>query len=69
MKKVLVTCGLLFSLSGWGQTLPYQNPELSPAERAKDLVKRLRPSYVKLVVYFFKKQEYTVPVQKEFIGI
>ena len=41
MKKVLVTCGLLFSLSGWGQTLPYQNPELSPAERAKDLVKRL----------------------------
>ena len=41
MKKVLVICGLLFSLSGWGQTLPYQNPELSPAERAKDLVKRL----------------------------
>ena len=41
MKKVLVTCGLLFSLSGWGHTLPFQNPELSPADRAKDLVKRL----------------------------
>ena len=40
MKKVLVTCGLLFSLKAWGQTMQYQNPELSPAEKEKVLVIR-----------------------------
>ena len=34
MKKVLVTCGLLFSLSGWGQTLPYDWKQLAKDPKA-----------------------------------
>jgi hypothetical protein len=38
MKKVLVfILNLLFSINLLGQTLPFQNPDLSSEERAKDL--------------------------------
>jgi beta-glucosidase len=32
---------LLVAVSAWGQNLPYQNPNLSSEERAKDLISRL----------------------------
>ena len=41
MKKFLFILGLLFSASSWAQMLPYQNPNLSFEERAKDLLSRL----------------------------
>lgn len=42
MKKGLcVTAILLFTVSLWAQQLPYQNPNLSSEERAKDLLSRL----------------------------
>jgi len=42
MKKELffIVC-FLFSLNLWAQTMPYQNPNLSSEERAKDLISRL----------------------------
>src|SRR5664279_2195074 len=36
----LITLSFLFASSSWGQ-LPYQNPNLSSEERAKDLISRL----------------------------
>lgn len=39
--RLLITMGLLLSLSVFGQQLPYQNPNLSSGERAKDLLSRL----------------------------
>ncbi len=43
MKKIvsLVACALMSFMSANAQTLPYQNPELSAIERAKDLCSRL----------------------------
>src|SRR4030042_4362852 len=42
MKKViLITITVLLSVGIWGQQYPYQNPNLSPEERAKDLIPRL----------------------------
>ena len=32
---------LLFSLNAWSQQYPFQNPELSSEERARDLISRL----------------------------
>lgn len=40
-KKIFCTFIFLFSLYASGQTLPYQNPNLSSEERAKDLLSRL----------------------------
>ena len=40
-RSVLIFVSLLFSVSLWTQQLPYQNPELSSEERAKDLISRL----------------------------
>ncbi|MFO7446573.1 MAG: xylan 1,4-beta-xylosidase [Ignavibacteriaceae bacterium] len=40
-KKLLLVLVLLFSISCRAQTMPYQNPELSSEERAKDLISRL----------------------------
>lgn len=40
MKNKLLVLGLLISAYSWGQ-LPYQNPNLSSEERAKDLISRL----------------------------
>lgn len=39
--KLLLLAGLLFSVSGFGQKLPYQDPALSSEERARDLISRL----------------------------
>jgi beta-glucosidase len=42
IKKGLgITAILFLSMSSWGQQLPYQNPDLSSEERAKDLISRL----------------------------
>jgi beta-glucosidase len=42
MKKIfLIICSLSFFLEISGQQLPYQNPNLSSEERAKDLISRL----------------------------
>ncbi len=43
MKKYLMSLFalVLFSINLCAQTLPYQNPNLSPEERAKDLISRL----------------------------
>jgi beta-glucosidase len=42
MKKVLfIATSLLMTMGLWGQQYPYQNPDLSSEERAKDLVSRL----------------------------
>ncbi len=42
MKKVLfLVVSFLLSMNVWGQMLPYQNPNLSSEERAKDLISRL----------------------------
>jgi beta-glucosidase len=40
-KRLCVAAILLFAASSWGQQLPYQNPNLSSEERAKDLIARL----------------------------
>jgi len=37
----VILVGLLLSMEAWGQTMPYQNPQLSSNERARDLVSRL----------------------------
>ncbi len=37
----LICTFFLFSIVVWGQLLPYKNPNLSSAERAKDLISRL----------------------------
>ncbi|HTR28329.1 MAG TPA: xylan 1,4-beta-xylosidase [Puia sp.] len=39
--KLLLIAGLLFSVSSFGQKLPYQDPALSSEERARDLISRL----------------------------
>jgi len=39
--RSLLIAGLLFSVSCFGQRLPYQDPALSSEERAKDLISRL----------------------------
>src|ERR1035437_10102034 len=45
MKKgILIAISFLFTISLWAQQLPYQNPELSSQERAKDLISRLTVS-------------------------
>ena len=42
MKKTfLIIFNLLFSIYLWGQQYPYQDPNLSSEERAKDLLSRL----------------------------
>jgi len=40
-KKILFIICIFYSLNIWAQMLPYQNPNLSPEERAKDLISRL----------------------------
>jgi beta-glucosidase len=40
-KRILFTVCFFLSISSWGQQLPYQNPNLSSEERAKDLISRL----------------------------
>ncbi|MGV8826980.1 MAG: xylan 1,4-beta-xylosidase [Breznakibacter sp.] len=40
-RRIFCLFGLLLPLSGWAQTFPYQNPNLSSEERAKDLISRL----------------------------
>jgi len=40
-KELLFIVCFLFSLNLWAQTIPYQNPNLSSEERAKDLISRL----------------------------
>jgi len=39
--RLLVVVSFLFMVNLWGQQLPYQNPNLSSEERAKDLISRL----------------------------
>lgn len=39
--KILLIAGLLFSVSGFAQKLPYQDPALGFEERARDLISRL----------------------------
>jgi len=41
VKKILLVICFLYSLNIWAQMLPYQNPNLGPEERAKDLISRL----------------------------
>ena len=41
MKKLIFACLSFWAVGCWGQQLPYQNPELSPEQRAEDLVRRL----------------------------
>ena len=40
-KQLLIVIGVLFALNSRAQQLPYQNPNLSSEERAKDLILRL----------------------------
>jgi beta-glucosidase len=40
-RQVLFIFSFLFSANLWAQTMPYQNPNLSSEERAKDLIARL----------------------------
>jgi len=40
--KLLLMAGLFFSTACFAQKLPYQNPDLSVVERAKDLISRLK---------------------------
>ena len=40
-KRLLLLVSFLLTLSSWAQQLPYQNPELSSENRAKDLISRL----------------------------
>jgi len=39
--KVTLVLGLMISATLWGQQYPFQNPDLSSEERAKDLISRL----------------------------
>jgi beta-glucosidase len=39
--KLIIALSLLISAGLWGQQYPFQNPELSSEERAKDLISRL----------------------------
>ncbi|MGA8265108.1 MAG: xylan 1,4-beta-xylosidase [Ignavibacteriaceae bacterium] len=39
--KLVITISFFLMINMWGQQLPYQNPNLSSAERAKDLISRL----------------------------
>lgn len=41
IKKFWIVICLLYSVNIWGQNLPYQNPNLSSEERARDLIGRL----------------------------
>lgn len=40
-RKILIIACFFYTINIWGQTLPYQNPNLSSEERAKDLISRL----------------------------
>ena len=40
-KKFLFAAGILLTVSLWAQQFPFQNPDLSSGERAKDLISRL----------------------------
>jgi beta-glucosidase len=40
-KAILLFVGFIFSANLWAQTMPFQNPNLSSEERAKDLISRL----------------------------
>ena len=40
-KPILILVSVLSALNSWAQPLPYQNPNLSSEERAKDLISRL----------------------------
>lgn len=40
-KRLLIALSFLLSANLWAQTMPYQNPNLSSEERAKDLISRL----------------------------
>jgi beta-glucosidase len=40
-KKLFIAVSFLFIVNLWGQQFPYQNPNLSSEERAKDLLSRL----------------------------
>ncbi len=40
-KKLFIVTALLFFMNTWAQQLPFQNPNLSSEERAKDLICRL----------------------------
>lgn len=41
-RKLVVLClGCVLVFDGWAQDKPYKNPDLSPQERADDLLKRL----------------------------
>jgi len=40
-KQLLIALSLLFSIYLWGQQYPFQNPNLSSEERARDLISRL----------------------------
>ena len=42
--EILSILNVVFSLTLWGQQLPYQNPKLNSEERAKDLISRLTVS-------------------------
>lgn len=39
--KIALAFSVLLTLNAWGQKYPYQNPDLSSEERAKDLISRL----------------------------
>jgi len=39
--KLLLVVSILLTVNLFGQQLPYQNPNLSSEERAKDLISRL----------------------------
>lgn len=41
MRKTMLVMCCLWAVSSWAQTLPYQNPNLTSEQRAKDLVSRL----------------------------
>jgi len=40
-KRILIIVTILLTMNSWAQQLPYQNPNLSSEERAKDLISRL----------------------------
>ena len=41
IKQLLLIICLTYSLNIWAQTMPFQNPNLTSEERAKDLISRL----------------------------
>ncbi len=41
VKNICFIICLMYSINIWGQILPYQDPNLSPGERAEDLISRL----------------------------